>query len=149
MIMIDGRIINNTENSPHNYMFRQGNEEKKSFLRMAISSRKPGSKKGADGYYPTNLWSVKAFGVTAEQINTYWGPGKRVVISGELDMSEEYTSPENGTTYPPRPEIIASRVWFADGPADTQTDAPHAATTTKQTNARPVAKAASQRRVPF
>jgi single-stranded DNA-binding protein len=148
-IIMSGRIINNTEKSQHNYMFHPATEEKKAFLRMAISCIKPGSKKGDNGYYPTDLWTVKAFGATAEMINNLWGPNKTVCISGELTMSDEYTSPTDGTVYPPRPEIIANSVWRADT-ANSDGTVTTKSVTSKQTNARPAAvNAPTQRKLPF
>ena len=151
-IMIDGRVMKNTENAPHNYMFNASNGEKKSFLRMTISSTKPGSKKDEKtGYYPTDFWTVKAFGQTAEFINQYFGPGSRVVVSGEITMSEPYTAPETGKEYPARPEIIASRVWIADAPSNTTESGSTGGVTQKQTNARPAApiRQAARRDLPF
>lgn len=153
IIMIEGRILKNTENSPHNYLFMPGNESKKTFLRMTISSKKMNGQKDENGYPKTNLHTVKAFGMTAEMINQYFGEGARVIISGYLDKSDEWTNPADGKTYPPREEIIANSVWMADAPkSDTNGAASRTtvAATTKSTNARPTVVASTQRReVPF
>ena len=72
-VIIDGRILPNTEKSPKNYAYYPAtgdpaNGGKNSFLHFLLSTRKEGAAKGEDGYYPTEIWSVKAFGSTADQI---------------------------------------------------------------------------------
>ena len=147
-VTMDGRILKNSENAPHNYIFSQGNEEKKSFLRMTLSTRKPGGKKDENGYAETFFCPVKAFGPTAEHINRFFGEGSKIVISGELDMSEEYKSPD-GKVYPPRMELIANRVWFVGEKSDAEPGSVMG--NTRQTNTKPMASSrqAAQRRTPF
>ena len=148
-ITMDGRILKNSENAPHNYTFIQGNEDKKSFLRMTLSTRKPGGKKDANGYAETFFFPVKAFGATAEHIHRFFGEGAKVVVSGELDMSDEYTSPE-GKVYAPRAELIANRVWFVGEKENDAAGAANGYANTRQTNAKPIVqKQAAQRKTPF
>ncbi len=154
-VIADGRIIPNTESSPHNYMFHPGTADKVPFLRCALSIVRSGGQKDEKGYLKSDLWTVKAFNGTAELINRCWGPNKRIVITGEMSMSDEYTNQETGTTYPARPEIIARSVLFGDTPVSANDGSSSGvAATAKQTNARPAAagvssKVATQRKVPF
>ena len=146
-----GRILKNSENAPHNYMFMPANGDKKAFLRITISTQKPGNQKDENGYYKTFFVPVKAFGGTAELINTYVGEGGKLTVQGKMDMSDEYTSPE-GKVYAPRMELIADTVWLEASQGQQQNATAATGVAQRQTNARPAApvrQMGQQRKTPF
>lgn len=94
-IIITGRIIPNTEKSNRNYVYQpaQGdpaNGGKQSWLHCLLSTQKEGAQKDANGFYPTFIVPLKAFGPTADQINQYFGENTNIEVFGVLMMSDDY-----------------------------------------------------------
>ena len=118
-VIIDGRILPNTEKSPKNYAYYPAtgdpaNGGKQSFLHFLLSTRKEGAAKGPDGYYPTEVWSVKAFGPTADQINQYFGPSTSIFLFGVLGEDDPYTD-ANGVEHRGGKYIKANRIVYGYG----------------------------------
>ena len=118
-VIIDGRIIPNTEKSAKNYMYYPAtgdpaNGGKQSFLHFLLSTRKEGAPKGADGYYPTEIWPVKAFGPTADQIHQYFGPGTSIMLFGVLGEDDPYTD-ATGVERRGSKHIKANRIVYGYG----------------------------------
>jgi hypothetical protein len=94
-IIVTGRIIPNTEKSNRNYVYQpaQGdpaNGGKQSWLHCLLSTQKEGAQKDANGFYPTFIVPLKAFGPTADQINQYFGENTNIEVFGVLMMSDDY-----------------------------------------------------------
>ena len=87
VVFIDGRIVPNTAKSSKNYVYQAANGEKKSYLHFLVSTRKEGAPKGENGYYPTMLKAMKAFGETADQINKNFGPGNYILAGNSSNGS--------------------------------------------------------------
>src|SRR5574344_3137164 len=108
-LLINGRILRNTEKSNHNYVFNQGTADKKSFLRFLLSSNIEGAKKDEKtGYFPTEIYRVKAFGKTAEQINKNFGEGKYIIFKGNIAKEDAWTGTD-GREFPESVVVIASK----------------------------------------
>lgn len=134
-VIIDGRILPNTEKSPKNYAYYPAtgdpaNGGKNSFLHFLLSTRKEGAAKGEDGYYPTEIWSIKAFGSTADQIDKYFGPNTAIEFFGTLGEDEPYTDPATGVERRGNKHIKVSRIVYGYGgkPKDEVTAASSAPT---------------------
>ena len=117
-VIIDGRIIPNTEKSDKNYVFYPAtgdpaNGGKQAFLHFLLSTRKEGAPKGPDGYYPTEIWPVKAFGPTAEQINQYFGPSTSIMLFGVLGEDDPYVV--DGVERKGNKHIKANRIVYGYG----------------------------------
>lgn len=146
-VIIDGRIIPNTEKSDKNYVFYPAtgdpaNGGKQAFLHFLLSTRKEGAPKGQDGYYPTEIWPVKAFGPTAEQINQYFGPNTGIMLFGVLGEDDPYVG-SDGVERKGNKHIKANRIVYGYGgkPKDEAAAAvPRTVTgtTTKSTNNQPL-----------
>lgn len=111
-LLINGRILRNTEKSNHNYVFNQGTADKKSFLRFLLSSNIEGAKKDEKtGYFPTEIYRVKAFGKTAEQINKNFGEGKYIIFKGNIAKEDAWTGTD-GREFPESVVVIASKIIY-------------------------------------
>ena len=77
-----GRIPD-TDKIKYNYV--EGNENKKSYIKGALSVRRSYKPKDAQ-YYPEDLISFTAFGVNADYMHSYVPRGSTVVISGSLQV---------------------------------------------------------------
>lgn len=98
----EGYIVGNNEKSQNNYVYREGNGEKKSFLAMTISVRRPFAKKDENtGYYPYDFFSVKAFGAVADFINKNFTAGDPIQLAC-YEVMEPGNTKEDGTKYPAR-----------------------------------------------
>ena len=118
-VIIDGRIIPNSEKNTKNYAYYPAtgdpaNGGKASFLHFLLSTRKEGAPKGEDGFYPTEIWSVKAFGPTADQIDKYFGPNTSILIFGTLGEDDPYTD-ANGMERRGNKHIKAQRIVYGYG----------------------------------
>lgn len=112
-VIIDGRILKNTEKAPHMYAYYPGDaaNNKKSVLSMVISSQKNYGKADENGYYPSSLFTVKAFGPKADFINKYFQPGSSILVEGTLEV-EHGAEKEDGTRYPDRVVIYLDNQYF-------------------------------------
>lgn len=112
-VALKGRIIPNTEKSQNNFVYREGNGDKRSVLRFIISVQKPYGKKDENGYYPSVLFNLVAFGQTADFVNRYFKQGDQILISrAHLDVDPAHDDPNTGTHYPARTIIIVDEVEF-------------------------------------
>lgn len=119
IVLIDGRIVNNTEKSSKNYVYQAAvgdpqNGGKQSYIHFLISTRKEGAPKDPKtGYYPTMLKAVKAFGAVADQINQNFGPGTYILLQGNLAQDEDFVG-NDGATHRGLEYIKATRLWYGD-----------------------------------
>lgn len=113
VVFIDGRIVPNTEKSSKNYVYQAANGEKKSYLHFLVSTRKEGAPKGENGYYPTMLKAMKAFGETADQINKNFGPGNYILVQGSLSQDEDFVG-NDGVTHRGMEYVKVNRIWYGD-----------------------------------
>ena len=146
---VEGRILNNTENGPHNYSFTPANGDKKSFLRFLLSVRKPYAKKDENGYYPTDLLPAVAFGMTAEHINNYFGPNTSIVLSGYFRMSEEFTT-QDGRVLAPRWEFVVENLYFTGAKSSAEVNSAKTAVSPNQSYTNtPALRKNAKRAMPF
>jgi len=94
-IIITGRIIPNTEKSSKNYAYHPATGDpaaggKPSWLHCLLSTQKEGAPKDENGFYPTFIVPVRAFGPTADQINQYFGENTNIQVFGVLMQSDDY-----------------------------------------------------------
>lgn len=112
-IVFDGRIIPNTAKNQNLFMYFPSNEAEKkaSFCVFRVSTRRPFAKKGDDGYYPTDIIPVKAFGSTADMVHNYFKGGDPIIVTGHFNYDIGGTK-EDGSKYPDRLTIVAEKVDF-------------------------------------
>lgn len=110
-IIISGNIVGNSEKAPKMYTYYKGNDDKKSVVNFFVSVIIPHTKKEENGYYPSDLHPVKAFGQNADFINQFFTNGSAVSIEGYLKQ-ERGSLKEDGTRYPDHTYIIVDSVEF-------------------------------------
>lgn len=111
-MIISGNLVGNTQTNDNLYKFYPAHDEKKAVLSFLISSQRPFAKKDENGYYPSDLFSCKAFGPTAEFINKYFQAGDAMEITGYLAIDKGGDRPEGGK-YPDRVYISVTNPGFA------------------------------------
>lgn len=114
-IIITGRIISNSEKSDKNYMYYPANGDKQSFLHCLLSTQKEGAQKDENGYYPTFIVPMKAFGPTADQIHQYFGEGQNIEVFGVLLENDPYKDPQTGAERKGGLFIKANRIVYGFG----------------------------------
>ena len=103
-VIISGNIVGNTNNNQKLYTYYKGNENNKSVLNFLVSVKRPFGKKDENGYYPSDLWAVKAFGLQADFIDQYYNAGDAISLTGYLAV-DKGGEREDGTKYPDRTYI--------------------------------------------
>lgn len=144
-VLIDGRIMANTEKIQDNYKFFEGNEAtgKKSVLKFTISSQKNYGKPDANGYYPTCFYVIKAFGPKADFINRCFKPGDSIMIEGSLEVEPGGETAE-GTRYSAKTVIYVDNAYFPSrGSNDTKKAESSTATSSAPAQAASSKKATS------
>lgn len=101
LVTLSGNIVGNTNTNSKLYTFYKGNETKKSVLNFLVSVKRPFGKKDDNGYYPSDLWAVKAFGPQADFIDQYYNAGDAISLTGYLAV-DKGGEKEDGTKYPDR-----------------------------------------------
>ena len=110
-MILSGNLVGNTQNNDKLYQFYPAHDDKKAVLNFLISSQRPFAKKDENGYYPSDLYSCKAFGPTAEFINKYFQAGDAMEIIGYLAIDKGGMK-EDGTKYPDRTYISVTNPGF-------------------------------------
>lgn len=118
-IIVTGRIIPNTEKSDKNYTYYPAtgdpaNGGKQSFLHCLLSTQKEGAPKDANGFYPTFIVPMKAFGPTADQIHQYFGENTNIEVFGVLAESDPYVG-NDGVEHKGSLYIKANRIVYGFG----------------------------------
>ena len=110
-VILSGNIIGNTDKAPKMITYFKGDENKKSVMNFFVSTLIPHAKKDDEGYYPSELHAVKAFGQNADFINQYFTGGSAITLEGYL-KEEKGDSKDDGTKYPDRTYTIVESVEF-------------------------------------
>lgn len=79
---------------------------------FTISVQRPNAKKGADGYYPSDMFNCTAWRQTAEFVDRYFSKGDSIGITGMI-TTNKYKDKDTGkerTGY----EIVANNVYFVE-----------------------------------
>lgn len=113
-IVFDGRIMPNSDKAKNNFVYFAGSDSKKSLMAFRVSTRRPFAKKGDDGYYPSDIIPVKAFGPTADFIHEHFEGGDPIMVTGYFAYDIGGVK-DDGTKYPDRLGIIATNVEFCLG----------------------------------
>ena len=85
-VELSGNIVGNTATNEKLYVYRQGTETKKSVVNFFLSVQRPYAKKDENGYYPSDLIPMTAFGNNADFINKYFGPGSAIIVEGRISI---------------------------------------------------------------
>lgn len=151
-VILTGNIVGNTDNNQKLYTYYKGSETKKSVLNFLVSVKRPFGKKDDNGYYPSDLWAVKAFGPQADFIDQYYNAGDAISLTGYLAV-DKGGEKDDGTKYPDRIYVCLQSHEFvpvshskknADG--DT---VPVAKTAAAQAKAKTAAKKPAAFKMPF
>lgn len=142
-IVFDGRILPNTTKNQNLFMYFPANEaeKKSSFCVFRVSTRRPYAKKGDDGYYPTDIIPVKAFGATADMVHNYFKGNDPIIVTGHFSYDIGGEKPD-GTKYPDRLTVLAEKVDFclsSSGNKDNTTKT-ESVPAPRATNSRPAAR---------
>ncbi len=114
MCKIQGVIIPNTENNKHNFFYKKGEGDKKSFISILLSIADESGVKDSNGYIKTYFAKFKAFGATADLINTYFKPKDGILVDAHYTV-EEGQLKEDGTKYSSQPVFVIDKVHFWRG----------------------------------
>lgn len=98
-VIMDGYILPNSEKNPKMFQYIAGTDSKRSMLTFRLSVQRPFAKKDENGYYPTDIFTFRTWGATADFINNYFKPGDPIIVSGynSVDQGGER---DDGTRYP-------------------------------------------------
>ena len=111
-VQLSGNIVGNTATNEKLYVYRQGTETKKSVVNFFLSVQRPFAKKDENGYYPSDLIPMTAFGNNADFINKYFGPGSAIIVEGRIAIDPGQDK-EDGTHYPNRFFVLVENQEFA------------------------------------
>ena len=111
IVHLSGNIVGNTATNEKLYVYRQATDNKKSVVNFFLSVQRPYAKKDENGYYPSDLIPMTAFGSNADFINKYFIPGSAIIVEGRvaIDPGQEK---EDGTRYPSRLYILVDNQEF-------------------------------------
>ena len=110
-VYMDGYILPNSEKNPKMFQYIAGHDDKRSMLTFRISTIRPYAKKDDRGYYPTDIFTLRTWGATADFIERNFKPGDPIMIQGynSVDAGGER---EDGTRYPAFYYIRVEEAYF-------------------------------------
>lgn len=100
-LQMQGRI-------PFDINFFAAEGEKKAFASFTIAINT--GVKGDDGYYKEDLFRCKAWGYTAEHLNTYFNTKDTITFDGKLTIGPDWKDKE-GELQKGGPEILVNRIY--------------------------------------
>ena len=123
---------------PFDFEVKNENDDTKAFAGFNISIKK-GYKKEGEKYYPEKIYYCKAFKKTAQFVGKYFKKGDNIIITGELDISDDYTD-KDGKLVKGSLCILINGIGFQQGNPKSDDNSDSSKTTTSSTKSSTTTK---------